>query len=173
MEKKDKQKFAKTLTDTEIKRINDMRAFEGQMVSNPTAKRLATLADSLYSDYIRLMGNARKLIVVILQNKRMIDQNQKDVIAGKTEQVYISGSLQGKVKDVDDLKVENMNADNNIQFALSDLRESLVSLFAHFTNIKRIDGIVFFKEEDFNEYVRTVEKELKDFGVDLYFERKA
>ena len=108
MDKKDLNKFAKTLTNTEIKKIEDRRQYLAKAVEDLVLKKLAVFAELTFGQFIKARTLCNEHMHSILTNQRWMQQNKVDLTKNKTEQIYSQGPLAGKRKAMEDLKVENI-----------------------------------------------------------------
>ena len=175
MDKKDKQKFGKDMTDAEIKRVVDHREITNKTINNdnPIAHKLACLSDQGYNLFLEQMSSAEDLRFTALIQKKKIDRNARDREIGKTEQVFSTGVFHGEKKNLDDLESDNIITNNVLYKNIESLRQTLTNIFFSFVGVKRVgDMEVFFDEESFNKYVEKIVKKFRKVGIDLFVERQ-
>lgn len=175
MNNKEKQVFGKTLTEKEIKRVQDEREIQEKTIdkNNPIAHKLASLSDAAYNQFLQQLGSVDKLLFSIIVSKKKIDVNTKDILSGKTNQKFSVGVWQGENKTVEDLKADNILNNSALFEGLESLRQVLTNLFfSHVGSVRLGDREVYFDENVFNKFVENISNKLKKIGVELFFERQ-
>jgi len=175
MDKKEKQKFGKDMSDEEVKRVMDHRSATSKPITqkNPVAFKLACLACADYNKFLDNIGASESLLFGIVTQKKKIDRNQVDRAKGKTDQLFTAGAFQGETKTIQDLDSDDIVTNDVLFKNLESLRQALTNVYYGFVGVKRTGDLeVFFDEENFNKYVERIVNKLRQVGIDLFLERQ-
>jgi len=155
------------LSDEEKKWLRLKREHDELFVENVDAQKCAARNDQMYQQFNQTLSDTETLLYNVLNAKRTIDNNNKQILSGSTERRFPDTQIK---MDVEDLKIENIRAWKIVNDNIRQLWTYLADLF-RYVDVSRIDKVKFFSKPDYEAVVDKVKKSLNNLGLDLYDER--
>ena len=157
-----KKEILKEMKDDDWLHLDHLKEAERRKLNNPVAAEIYVRNDQARQEVENVKLEIKKFTVDALQMGSLVATNQADILAGKTEQK----NDEGKPMTIEELKLINRKIDVNIGRVKNLLIANLSKLYT-FVGTKGLDKKTILTEEEYDEIVKQVEKELKSVGHNL------
>lgn len=154
------------LTEAEKEQIEHQRNVFDRLINNDTAYKFGVLIDNSYRNYCAAESKLRTAVYSIFILKKRLDQNRVEIEKGETEQKFGDG----RVKQIDDLKIDNLNLALAIDDAIDNIQMLFVQMYKY-VDVPRIDKQVFLTNEKYNGIVEKYVNLLREKNIDVFRER--
>jgi len=155
------------LTPEEKKYVQLRRDCSERFVKNKDAYQCAMRTDQMYQEFNKSMSALDTMLFSILSAKTKIDKNNILVNKGDINKLYPGTQI---TMTKTDLEVENINANKLVYDGIGQLWCILADIY-RYIGLHRVDGEVFFTEEQYQKKVDYVKSSLKKLNLELFRER--